>query len=86
MTIAICFKCGNFKKGAFNPCEKCNVLPKSEEELALSIVLTDHYLNQVDLEHLSTCINNGGRAELSSEMLREWIEQIRDSGILSNGS
>lgn len=82
MTVAICFKCGNFKKGAFNPCEKCNALPKSEEELALSIVITDHYFNQLNLEQLSVCIKNGGKPELSADVLRDWVEQIRDSSIL----
>jgi hypothetical protein len=86
VTIAICFKCGHFKKGAFNPCEYCAVSPRSEEELALSIVLTDHYFNQVNLEQLSTWVKDSGSAELSSGMLREWIGQIRNSGILRHSS
>jgi hypothetical protein len=85
VTIAICFKCGHFKKGALNPCENCAASPSSEEELASSIVLTDHYFNQVNLEHLATWIKDGGRAELSPGMLREWIGQIRDSGMRTNG-
>jgi len=82
MTIAVCFKCGNLKKGAFNPCKKCNACPKNEEELALSLVMTDHYFNLPSLEQLSVCIENGYKIELSAEVLLDWIEQIRASGML----
>jgi hypothetical protein len=84
VTIAVCFKCGNFKKGAFNPCGKCNALPKCERELALSIVMTDHYFSQLKLEHLSECVRHGGKPELSADVLRDWSERIRDSGMLNH--
>ena len=44
MTVAICFACGEFKVGAFTPCPTCGAEPASDEELAHSLALTDHYL------------------------------------------
>lgn len=42
MTQAVCFHCGDLKWGAFNGCENCGSRPKSDDELMLSIMLTDH--------------------------------------------
>jgi hypothetical protein len=55
MTIAVCFNCGEFKHGAFNPCPKCGEVPEGEEKNA-SMALTDHYHNREDLMALSAAI------------------------------
>ena len=36
MTLAVCFKCGKAKFGAFNPCEGCQAMPQSEDDFVLS--------------------------------------------------
>ena len=84
MTTAICFKCGNYKNGAFNICENCNTCPESEEELAISIVMTDNYFTQSNLNELSKFIKAGGKPAFAQNILHEWIDQIRESGILKH--
>jgi hypothetical protein len=42
MTTAVCFRCGKLKFGAFCPCE-CGAMPQTEDELAISLAMTDHY-------------------------------------------
>jgi len=42
MTMAICFACGAIKFGALCPCDKCKATPKSEDEIAVSLLLSDH--------------------------------------------
>jgi hypothetical protein len=44
MTVAICFACGEFKVGAFTPCPACGAEPQTDDDLAYSLALTDHYL------------------------------------------
>jgi len=43
MTQAVCFKCEVIKFGAFVVCDKCEALSESEDDLMLSVVLTDQY-------------------------------------------
>ena len=46
MTTAVCYKCGALKFGAFTPCGKCQSAPSTEDELALSMGMTDHYFDK----------------------------------------
>ena len=52
MTQAVCFKCGDIKWCAFNPCEKCGARPKSDDELMLSLAFTDHYFDLAKLQQI----------------------------------
>ncbi len=78
MTIAICVKCGEFKFGAFAPCPKCLALPKSEDEHALSLMLTDHFLDQPTLETMGVEIKRGNPPSLDPETREELIQELRD--------
>jgi hypothetical protein len=53
MTIAICFACGAIKFGALCPCKTCAATPKSEDEIAVSLLLTDRQIPLDDLQALS---------------------------------
>ena len=44
MTTAVCFRCGELKFGAFCPCQ-CGAMPQTEDELAISLAMTDHYFD-----------------------------------------
>jgi len=46
MTVAICFACDEFKLGA---CTACGAEPQTDEDLAHSLALTDHYLTPESL-------------------------------------
>ena len=47
------------KFGAFNPCEKCGVVPHGEDELAVSLAISDHYCDQKNLEQIGANIATG---------------------------
>ena len=68
MTIALCYKCGSFKFGAFNRCEKCGALPESEDDVAVSFALTDQVCNKATLEQLGQHIAKGMPIHLDAEI------------------
>lgn len=50
MTIAVCIYCGEKKFGALNPCDSCGKIPSGMEDIARSMMLTDHYMSVESLE------------------------------------
>lgn len=50
MTQAVCFKCGAIKFGAFCPCPACNATPEAEDDLVISLAMTDHYFDVKTLQ------------------------------------
>ncbi len=52
MTKAVCIYCGEFKHGAWTPCEQCGKQPGDIEDLARSIVASDHHFPPKDLNAL----------------------------------
>ena len=70
MTKAICWKCGKFKHGGFNECDKCNAIPNTEDELITSLFLTDHYQDEEGLKRLQEKVK-GGSGFLIPDELRE---------------
>lgn len=59
MTIAVCFKCGAYKDGAFVPCSKCGERPESTDDFARSIALSDHFCDRNSLAEASAQIKAG---------------------------
>lgn len=58
MTQAVCFKCGEMKHGAFTDCPHCGGRPVTDDELVLSLAMTDHYFD------LATMKQMGARAPI----------------------
>jgi len=80
MTMAVCFKCGELKFGAFAPCQSCGVTPSSDDDLVFSIAMTDHYHSVADLKEMGQRIQDGHPPELSDETRRELkrsLDQLR---------
>ena len=76
MTVAICIKCGAFKFGAFSPCEKCGAIPESEDDLALSMLMSDHFRNREELEKIGQSIADGKELRLDPETREEVIDSL----------
>lgn len=74
MTVAVCFKCGAMKLGAFGECEKCLTKPETDDELATSFIFTDHFLEDELLEKISESIANGTPVEITPELKSEVME------------
>lgn len=70
MTVAVCFKCGAFKWGAFNPCEKCGAKPVDPDQLAVSMAMSDHHFDKPDLERFGAAIQAGRPAPIDPDLVR----------------
>ena len=85
MTTAVCFMCGEIKLpgtgGAFAPCPKCKAKPENEDDFALALALTDHYLDHPRLKEISLLISSGVRPTLPPETREKLIKAIRESNL-----
>ena len=84
MTTAVCFKCGVIKFGAFVPCPECSACPQTEDDLALSLAMTDHYFDRPTLEQMGAAIRDGKPPHLEPDTHARLIQQIRSSGMLAH--
>jgi hypothetical protein len=82
MTMAVCFKCGAIKFGAFCPCPECQALPKSEDDLALSLAMTDHYFDMPTLEQMGAAVRDGNPPHLDPETRANLVNSFRGTGLL----
>jgi len=88
MTKALCWQCGEFKFGAFNPCPACISEPPDEYEIMVSLLLTDHYHTENELLSLQERIRRGAKVEITEEMRTALLPAVevakRISGVGSN--
>lgn len=77
MTSAVCFKCGAIKFGALIECTQCGAVPKALDELAVSLVLNDHFFDFATLERMGNAIQSGQAPPFGSAQLQQLIEQAR---------
>ena len=82
MTVAVCFKCGAIKFGAFNPCSNCMGFPQTEDDLALSMAMTDHHFDEADLRKMGETIRRGIRPTLDPAQKEQMLQMLGASGIL----
>lgn len=85
MTKAICWRCGNLKHGAFNPCPSCGLEPLDDEDILISLYLTDHFQSDEDLQDFVGRIRSGQLIHIPPDMRVEMfpmlLEVKRISGI-----
>ena len=79
MTMAVCFKCGKLKSGAFLPCEACSAVPHDEEEIAISLAITDHYFDFSTLKQIGASIADGKPPQLDEHTHAQMLALIRGS-------
>ena len=79
MTQAVCFSCGHIKFGSFCPCDECNEEPKSDDDLALSLALSDHHFSLQELEQMGERIRSGERLQLDPQQKADMIDMIRET-------
>lgn len=66
------------KLGAFNPCPACKAAPRSEDDLVISLAMSDHYFDKANLELMGTNIAAGKPLQLDPETRRNLIKALRD--------
>lgn len=86
MTKAICFHCGHFKTGSFLPCDECHTKPQTDDELIVSIAMSDNFFDQPTLEAMVEYIKeNGHHPQLdpeSEKVFRKKFEEAKATGVL----
>jgi hypothetical protein len=78
MTQAVCFKCEVIKFGAFVVCDKCEALSESEDDLMLSVVLTDQYFGPATLQQMGRAIEAGELLELVQSTRDTLLPSVRE--------
>jgi hypothetical protein len=83
MTLAICPSCGESKFGAFSNCHRCGHDPASAKELAICVLLSDHYYTIQELKHMGIEIAKTGNLPIFAERRQtEIIATIESSHYL----
>ena len=82
MTMAVCFKCGALKFGAFCPCGQCLAAPETEEDLALSLAMTDHYFDLATLKQMGATAAAGKPPRLAPETREDLLATIRGARLV----
>jgi len=77
MIKAICKHCGTKKWGTFNQCRNCGFEPKTKDDLAESMFLSDHYFDKHTLKEISLAF----QPEKSPKIDKQTINMIK-AGIL----
>lgn len=85
MTVAVCFRCGEMKYGALNPCEKCGEKPQAENDFVVSLALTDHYLNATVLQEASVKIKKGEQIRLDPQSRQQLLKAVKSMRVLLPG-
>lgn len=83
MVMAICYKCGSEKSGALIVCNACGTTPRSNSELTLSLVLTDHLSSKTQLAHYSHELRNHLRLSVPSDALAQAQEALKDPQLMA---
>src|SRR5262249_14916189 len=73
MVNAICFRCGSGKTTPLSKCPCCGRLPASDEQLALSLMLTPTFLSSAELSQASGTLK-GGRLVTVPSHLRSRVQ------------
>lgn len=86
MTTAVCFQCGHLKFGSFMPCDQCQARPRTDDEMIVSLAMSDHYFDQPTLEQMSQYIQEHGRPPQldpeSEKVFRRNYEEVKATGAL----
>ena len=79
MTIAVCIRCGNEKRGALTACEQCTFDPQKPEDQARSIAFSDHYMTHDQLRNASNAIRLGEKPRFDSMLVNQIEQELRSS-------
>lgn len=83
MGMAICFKCGLLKSYALLACAACGTTPRSNRELALSLVLTDQLSLNTQLAQYSNELRNHLELSVPSDALALAQEALKDPQLIA---
>jgi len=76
MTQAVCFKCGEIKYGAFTKCSHCGERPVTDDELVLSLAMTDHCLDSTTIKQMGAAVAEGKPPNLDEKSRQDLLKQL----------
>jgi hypothetical protein len=85
MTRAVCLFCGEGKAGAFVLCPHCGRCPEADDELILSLMMTERYLTGPEREAVGQDIKQGKRPSLDNETRQRFqahLEEFRQVSVV----
>lgn len=83
MTVAVCLRCGAFKRGAYTTCLKCSYTPDDDESLTKHLLGTDHFHSREALEAIAARITSGESITFDEETLRSaWVSKTENDAEL----
>ncbi len=68
------------KVGAWTPCPRCGYTPETPEDQAKHLMVSDHYLNQADLENVSTRVEKGLPLNFQPQQVEQMAASIQATG------
>lgn len=77
----VCYKCGATKSVAFVPCPERAAFPQTEDDLALSLAMSDDCVDMPTLERMRAVVREGKPVHLDPETRAQLIQNIRSSGL-----
>jgi hypothetical protein len=70
------------KHGAFNRCENCGGLPRTDNELMLSLAFTDHYFQPDRLEQIGRDVKAGKTPQLAQSLKDKLAPAINEAKVM----
>lgn len=83
MSVAICFRCGSPKLGALIACQSCRVIPRTQNDLALSLTLSSHVSSQEQLAGYSNELRSGASASVPFQDIIKANDALKDPQLLA---
>ena len=83
MATAICFKCGSTKSGALLACSSCHAIPRTQNDLALSLVLSDNVSSKAQLAGYSNELRSGASASVPFQDIIQANDALKDPQLLA---
>ncbi len=78
MTQAVCFKCGELKHGAFTDCPHCGARPVTDEDLVISLAMTDHYFDLATMKQMGAAVAEGKPPHLDEKSRQDLLKQLEN--------
>jgi len=78
VTRAVCLFCGEGKAGAFVPCPHCGRGPESDDDLILSLVMTEPHLDELGREAVGQDIKHGKCPSLDNETRQRFQAHLEE--------
>jgi len=76
MTVAVCLECGQLKSSAWKTCPACHYQPRGVEELAKSLIVSDHWIPPEVLAQCSTRRQQGEPFAFDPHVVQLFKERV----------